>query len=116
MSATATATRPASKSTRKPRKPVARSIRVIEPGRVVITVGKLSNEYAVAEFICGVEGRGFRCERFGAEHYNVLLAKNGQDDRCDCMGFEAHGHCKHQAGLKALLQRGLLDNVPALGA
>jgi hypothetical protein len=37
------------------------------------------------------------------EHYDVNLGggyRNG--DVCDCKGFTAHGHCKHQEGLRAL--------------
>jgi hypothetical protein len=106
----------APRPSRQSRKPVTRTIRVLAPGQILIRVGKVEREYTVAEFPCGIEGRGFRCERFGAQAYDVLLAKNGQDDRCDCLGFEAHGNCKHRDGLKTLLERGLLDETPALHA
>jgi hypothetical protein len=118
---TATAARPMVPVTRKPRTRQPRSIRMISPGRAIITVGKYEAEYTVTEFIVPARedespGRGFRCEKFGGEVYDIFLAQNGQDDTCDCRGFEAHGHCKHRGGLKALLQRGLLDSIPTLDA
>lgn len=111
----ATATRPA-KSTRPARKAVARTIRLLRPGRVSITVGKVEKEYEVREFPVGgaFDGRAFKVETFGSESYNVFLSRSGQDDTCDCAGFTYHSHCKHQAGLKALLSRGKLDSTPAL--
>jgi hypothetical protein len=42
-----------------------------------------------------------RCER-----YDVLL--DGSRSSCECRGFLRHGHCKHQAGMQALVNRGIL--------
>jgi hypothetical protein len=55
--------------TRKPRtrKPVARTIKLTAPGRVVITVGKEAAECDLAEFPVGgaFDGRAFRCSKVG---------------------------------------------------
>ena len=112
---TLSAPRPPQQS-RKSRKAQPRSIRVLSPGRIVIRVGNNEDEYAVTEFQVGgaYDGRAFRCERFGGDTYDVFLSRNGQDDTCDCRGFEAHSRCKHRDGLRALLTRGLLDNIPSL--
>src|SRR5438309_1178946 len=105
----AVATRPAAQ-VRPARKPVARSIRVLSPGRVVITVGRESDEYTVTEFPAGgaFDGRAFRCEKFGGEAYGVFLSRSGQDDICECRGFQRWSRCKHRDGLRCLLSRGKL--------
>lgn len=48
----------------------------------------------------------------GDHYYGVLIA-NEQDTTCECRGFQAHGHCKHIAGIRWALSVGHLDKAPA---
>src|SRR5262245_25627297 len=89
------------------RNPSPRSIRVLTPGRVVITEGWKQDEYTVSEMERGdFDGRRFRCEGFGGGVYDVFLARNGQDSYCECLWFLHRGECRHVSGLTALLHRG----------
>jgi hypothetical protein len=38
--------------------------------------------------------------------YHVCL--DGAETRCDCIGHEKHGHCKHASGLRKLRELGLI--------
>src|SRR4051794_38799657 len=51
-------------------------------------------------------GRGLILHKHDCTSYSVLL--DGNDSRCDCKGFDSHGHCKHVESLLALQQRGRL--------
>lgn len=108
-----------SRKSRKPAKPVARTIRKTAPGQVVITVGGLGDSYGLAEVPCGgaFDGRGFVVEKFGSADgpYHVFLSRSGQDDTCDCPGGTYRGRCKHMHGLRKLLELGKLDDTPAVG-
>ena len=42
----------------------------------------------------------------GMNHYCCCL--NGTESTCECMGFLAHGHCKHIESLAELVAAGLL--------
>jgi hypothetical protein len=112
-----TAVAPRACQTRPARKPVARTIRVLAAGRIVITIGKDSDEYTLTEFPVGgpaFDGRAFRVEKFAGETYGVFLSQSGQDDLCECRGFARWSHCKHRDGLRCLLHRGKLDDTPAV--
>jgi hypothetical protein len=38
-------------------------------------------------------------------HYDVFVAdRTDLHDSCECLGFLRHGHCKHTAALRALLE------------
>jgi hypothetical protein len=97
-------------------KPVRRTIQVVSPGRIAITHGKVTTTYAIAEFPVGdpYDGQAFRLTKDFGDTYDVFLHRFGQNDSCDCIGFEAHGRCKHVSGLLALMERGKLDDVPAI--
>lgn len=60
----------------------------------------------VCQEIPAYAGRGFQLEKIGSEEVYHVLAANGQDGRCDCIGHEAHGRCKHLDGLRALIGAG----------
>jgi hypothetical protein len=77
-------------------------------GTVQITVGTTATVYDVRELDGGPDGRGFELTKVpalpGEEPYHVWLSMtNPQDRTCECKGFLRHGHCKHTAGLAALL-------------
>ncbi len=42
--------------------------------------------------------------------YHVLL-DGPRHSSCDCLGFTAHGHCKHMASVRLLLESGQLPGV-----
>jgi hypothetical protein len=97
--------------------PATRSIRWIDPaGRSVFAIaerrgGTRTPAYVIEDVytITPIEsplGAAYHLEkcgvRGGPDHaYDVLLAADGC--RCDCKGFEHHGHCRHVSGLVALL-------------
>lgn len=110
-----TATRNPAARPAKPAKSPSRGVRVEEDGRIVLRVGKNVTAYTCTEFPVGepYDGRAFKLVKPDGEHYNVFLARNGQDDSCDCMGYVAHTTCKHRDSLRCLLSRGLLDDALA---
>jgi len=79
-------------------------------GAVEITVGRLVTAYRCQEIATdfGPEHVGFELHKLGPGHqptgvvYHVLVDLARGWHRCDCLGHEAHGHCKHSAALKAL--------------
>jgi hypothetical protein len=101
--------------TRKPRQ-VVRTIRLTlrpfegNPGMVTIRAGKVVNDYFVLP-INSAFGRSFLLEKTGGEaddQYHVCLNFEGDRHLCDCKGALKHGHCKHSAGLEALVKAGKL--------
>ena len=99
----------ASPKTRKP----ARTVRLFHYGDKAVLVinqqwsatrGQLDT-YAV-ESIPSDFGRGFVLTKEDGSSYCVNLS--GPDSRCDCLGFEKHGHCKHAESLLALTVAGKL--------
>lgn len=77
-------------------------------GFIEITSGKKATGYFL-DAIPADFGRGFRLEKDdddGCEVYHVNI--NAIHGHCDCLGNEAHGHCKHVDGIKALLKAGKL--------
>jgi hypothetical protein len=67
------------------------------------------------EFYGGVElatdyGRGFRVHKeTGEQPYDVNI--DGRRSTCECVGFGFRGHCRHLAGLEALIRKGQLPPV-----
>ena len=108
-------------NTTRPRKPLARTVRLklapseYGPGIINITAGKVSQDYFFLSFPTDF-GRGFLLEKTGGEddtqyHVNV----NGADSRCECDGFLNHGMacnggtgCKHIGALRKLMDEGKL--------
>jgi hypothetical protein len=101
---------------RKPLKPVQRTIRLSlspfegNPGVVEIKIGRKEDSYFIiprpSDF-----GRAWRLEKFSgewAESYDVAIDPETGEHWCNCLGHEAHGHCKHSSGLLKLVQLGKL--------
>ena len=91
-----------------------RTIALVRPpdGRGVgvfrISDGKQSQFYTFRELPCEIGGRGFAVHRLGQGNlYHVRVGVPG-DQTCECMGFLRWDHCKHVAGLNALIAQGKL--------
>jgi hypothetical protein len=86
--------------------------RVPGAGVVEIQQRRASTKYAIAELLTGWDGHGFRFFKVEAESgtdktedaYDVFCARNGQDTRCDCKGFERWGSCKHLWTVQVLIE------------
>jgi hypothetical protein len=48
-----------------------------------------------------------------AEDVYQTFVANPQDRQCSCLGFSAHGYCRHADALLALLQAGHIDHIEA---
>lgn len=79
------------------------------PPVLTIRKGTDVGDYSVSEFPTRWDGRAFRLAK-GETVYNVFLARNSQDNLCDCIGFESRGCCKHVDSLRHLLLQGLVDD------
>jgi hypothetical protein len=64
--------------------------------------------YAFNEIPCSIGGRGFAVHRLGlGELYHVRVGEP-MHCSCECLGFLAHGNCKHIQGIKALIEHGAI--------
>ncbi len=96
------------------RKPPPRSIRLVRaptidgPGVFEITSGRKSALYVFREIPCAIGGRGFAVHRLGLGNLYHVRVGDPAVCSCECMGFLRHGHCKHVAGLLALIWQGLI--------
>lgn len=72
-------------------------------GIFAITSKRRTQFYVFKEIDCAIGGRGFAVHRLGlANVYHVRVGAT-RDSTCECMGFLAHGRCKHIQGLAALI-------------
>jgi hypothetical protein len=66
--------------------------------------------YTFREIPCFIGGRGFAVHRLGlGELYHVRVGEP-KDCSCECLGYLAHGHCRHILGLLALVREGKLGS------
>ena len=77
-------------------------------GVLRITVGSKSQFYTFREIRCDIGGRGFAVHKLGLGTLYHVRVGDPEVCSCECLGFLAHGHCKHVLGLRALIRRGLL--------
>jgi hypothetical protein len=107
---------------RKHGKPVERSLRfapavVARPAMLTLFVGKAATCYTLVDIGSEFAGtRGFQLDKLHAtepEVYHVLVEEDGHA-RCDCIGHEAHGHCKHGDAIQELAARGELPAPAAV--
>src|SRR5262245_6394510 len=94
--------------------PRRRTIRLIRsPARDGVGVFCVSEPatatyYTLREIPCEIGGRGFAVHRLGLGNlYHVRIGRR-TDCSCECLGFLAHGRCKHVLGLLALTRQKLL--------
>lgn len=71
--------------------------------------------YAVTEFVpdAGWDGRAFRgAKADGSDTYSVFIARNGQDQTCDCAAgtYGRVRECCHVAALTAVLANDWLSH------
>lgn len=69
--------------------------------------------YTVCEFLPdrGFDGRAVRLTKISdGDTRDVFIARNGQDNLCDCYGFVAHGRCKHEAVIRELMDNGTIPH------
>jgi hypothetical protein len=91
-----------------------RTIRLVRPpdrfgvGVFSVRVGEETAHYTLREIRCDIGGRGFAVHKLGLGRlYHVRVGRR-VDCSCECLGFLAHGRCRHVLGLLALIRRGLL--------
>jgi len=91
-----------------------RSIRLVRSssddgvGVFCVTDRKGTTFYTFHEIPCAIGGRGFAVHRLGlGQLYHVRIG-NEEECSCECLGFLAHGRCKHVLGLLALTHHGKL--------
>jgi hypothetical protein len=91
-----------------------RSIRLVQcpdqDGVAVFSVraGKHTTFYTLREIPCEIGGRGFAVHRLGLGTLYHVRIGTPEECSCECLGFLAHGHCRHILGLLALVREGKL--------
>jgi hypothetical protein len=70
--------------------------------------GEAAVNYAFREIPCDIGGRGFAVHRLGLGHLYHVRIGSREDCSCECLGFLAHGRCKHIQALLSLMRRGKL--------
>ena len=71
-----------------------------------LTTGDEATYYTLREIPCEIGGRGFAIHRLGLGNlYHVRIGTRA-DCSCECLGFLAHGRCRHVLGLLALARHG----------
>lgn len=77
-------------------------------GVLSVTVSGQTQFYVFREIPCEIGGRGFVLHRLGLGNVYHVRVGEPVDCSCECMGFLAHGRCKHVQGLLALVGHGVL--------
>lgn len=78
------------------------------PGVLAIVSPRETQFYVFQEIPCDIGGRGFSLHRLGLGALYHLRIGRPDESSCECMGFLAHGHCKHVRALSALIKRRLI--------
>lgn len=77
-------------------------------GAFCIRAGSSLTYYTFREIPCFIGGRGFAVHKLGlGTLYHVRVGRDA-DCSCECLGFLAHGWCRHVLGLRALVRNGKL--------
>jgi hypothetical protein len=94
--------------------PTERSIRLVRPPDVSgVGVFRIADKKAAVYYVfrqipCEIGGRGFVVHRLGlGDLYHVRIGAD-HECSCECLGFLAHGQCKHIEGLLTLARHGLI--------
>jgi hypothetical protein len=94
--------------------PAERTIRLVRPpaadgvGVFGIQDPRRTTFYTFHEIPCAIGGRGFAVHKLGlGQLYHVRIGRR-DDCSCECLGFLAHGRCRHVLGLLALARHGLV--------
>lgn len=75
-------------------------------GIIEITARGRTTSYWITADSCEL-GRWFRLQKEDGQSYDILVAADGRHS-CECMGYLAHGRCKHVDGLVAATRAGKL--------
>lgn len=95
-------------------KPIQRSVRLVrspdDDGIGVLSLQTRKDEafYTFVEIPCEIGGRGFALHRLGLGSLYHVRIGDTVECSCDCLGFLAHGKCKHVMALLALEEEGLV--------
>ena len=76
-------------------------------GAGVLCVSSRSQQmfYTFKEIPCAIGGRGFAVHRLGlGELYHVRVG-SPHECSCECLGFLAHGNCKHIQAIRTLIEQ-----------
>ena len=73
-----------------------------------VRVGERTTFYTLHEIRCDIGGRGFEVHRLGLGNLYHVRVGEPADCSCECLGYLAHGHCRHLLGLLALIKEGKL--------
>jgi hypothetical protein len=91
-----------------------RTIRLVRPplvdgvGVFCIRDSRRSTFYTFHEIPCAIGGRGFAVHKLGlGQLYHVRIGRRAECS-CECLGFLAHGACRHVLGLLALARHRLV--------
>src|SRR5438132_6292072 len=91
---------------------LVRSVRLVRPptadaaGIICLTDRKGDSLYAFEEIPCAIGGRGFRMHRLeSGQHYHVRI-DGAPESSCECLGYLAHGRCRHIVALQTLIGAG----------
>ena len=77
-------------------------------GVLCLASGAKQHQYLFKEIPCEIGGRGFEMHRLGlGDLYHVRVGKPSECS-CECMGYLAHGVCKHLLGLQTLIEHGAI--------
>ena len=77
-------------------------------GMLCLTSRRKHAFYAFTEIPCSIGGRGFALQRLDKDQrYNVRVGKP-EESSCECLGFLAHGHCKHIEGMRTLMEQAVI--------
>jgi len=95
---------------RRPARTISLSIppNEVRVGVFRIAEGDHSQFYTFREIRCEIGGRGFAVHRLGLGNLYHVRVGRPHDCSCECLGFLAHGYCKHVSGLLALIGQRLL--------
>ncbi|MBA4187197.1 MAG: hypothetical protein C0467_04180 [Planctomycetaceae bacterium] len=80
-------------------------------GVFCIAINARTQFYTFREVPCEIGGRGFAVHRLGQGNLYHVRVGDPTDRSCECMGFLRWGHCKHVAGLTALIRQGKLPAI-----
>jgi hypothetical protein len=104
---------PPAAKTRQKKKTPQRTVRLVRApvdgiGVFLLQVRKEETYYTFCEIPCEIGGRGFALHRLGVGALYHVRIGAASECSCDCLGFLAHGACKHVLSLLALEAEGLI--------